>query len=404
MRKLNYQFDPDASYLISGGLGGLGRSIARWMASRGARYLILLSRSGLKASSSQTLANELRQLGVKVAAPPCDVSDADALRSALAHCAEEGMPPIKGCIQAAMVLRDSIFENMTHADFHTALRPKVQASWNLHTQLPTDMGFFILLSSLGGVIGNSGQSNYAAGNTYQDALARHRTAIGLPAASLDVGMMLQVGFVAETAKVAESLVAAGYTAMYEAELLAILDYLCDPAQPKHQDSPLRSQVLTGVTTQGMFRRKGFEEKDWMRRPEYCHLRQMDLEEDGAGCDGGDRGTAQSINYATAIPSAPSLVAAVQLVETGLIRKLSKVLFTAEQDIDPALPVYSAGVDSLVAVELKYWFLKELHAEVAVFNILSDESLSGLCGFAVARSPFWRGEEPSEKQRLPVEVK
>lgn len=404
MRKISYQFDPNASYLISGGLGGLGRSIARWMASRGARYLILLSRSGLKTSSAQTLANELEQLGVRVAAPPCDVSDADALQSALAHCADQGMPPIKGCIQAAMVLRDSILENMTHADFHTALRPKVQASWNLHAQLPTDLSFFILLSSLGGVVGNTGQSNYAAGNTYQDALARHRTALGLPAASLDVGMMLQVGFVAERAKVAESLIAAGYTAMYESELLAIIEYLCDPAQSARQASPLRSQILTGVTTQGMFRRKGFEEKDWMRRPEYSHLRQMDLEQEGASGDGENGGTAQSINYATAIPSAPSLAAGVQLVETGLIRKLSKVLFIAEQDIDPALPVYSAGVDSLVAVELKYWFLKELHSEVAVFNILSDESLSSLCGFAVAKSPFWKGEGPREEETLTVEFR
>lgn len=105
MVKTKYQLDPNASYLISGGLGGLGRSIARWMATRGARHLILLSRSGLRAPAAQALANELGQLGVRVAAPPCDVSDADALKSALAQCADEGMPPIKGCVQAAMVLR-----------------------------------------------------------------------------------------------------------------------------------------------------------------------------------------------------------------------------------------------------------------------------------------------------------
>jgi hypothetical protein len=366
--------------------------------------LILLSRSGLNAPASQTLANELGEMGVRVSAPPCDVSDAGALRDALAYCADEGMPPIKGCIQAAMVLRDSIFENMTHGDFHAALRPKVQASWNLHAQLPADLGFFILLSSLGGVIGNSGQSNYAAGNTYQDALARHRVARGLAAAALDVGMMLQVGFVAETAKVAESLVAAGYTAMYEAELLAILDYLCDPDQSRHRGSPLGSQILTGVTTQGMFRRKGFEEKDWMRRPEYCHLRQMDLEPDATAGDAGSGGTAQAINYAAALAGAASLAAAVGLVETGLIRKLSKVLFIAEQDIDAGLPVYAAGVDSLVAVEVKYWFLKELHAEVAVFNILSDETLRGLCGFAVERSPFWTSRDQGEEERVRVEIK
>jgi len=80
------------------------------------------------------------------------------------------------------------------------------------------------------------------------------------------------------------------------------------------------------------------------------------------------------------------------------------LFIAEQDIDAALPVYSAGVDSLVAVELKYWFLKELHAEVAVFNILSDETLRGLCGFAVERSPFWKGQGGGEEESGKIEVK
>ncbi|KAH6626290.1 phenolpthiocerol synthesis polyketide synthase ppsA [Chaetomium sp. MPI-SDFR-AT-0129] len=397
--KLPYQFDPHASYLLSGGLGGLGRSIARWMASRGARFLILLSRSGLASPAAQSLASELSQLGVRVAAPACDVSDPSALASALAYCSEtEKFPPIRGCIQGAMVLRDSIIENMTHADYHAALRPKVAASWNLHAQLPQTPGsldFFVLLSSLGGVIGNSGQSNYAAGNTYQDALARHRHARGLPASALDVGMMMQVGFVAEKAKIAESLIMAGYTAMYEAELLAILGFLCDPHQQQNSglttSSPLRSQILTGVTTQGVFRRKGFEEKNWMARPEFNYLRQLDSSTSSPSNSSSSNGDTQSINYATALPSLSSLSEATALVETGLIRKMSKALFIAEQDIDPALPVYAAGVDSLVAVELKYWFLKELHAEVAVFNILGGGTLRGLCGFAVGRSVYWRGE-------------
>ncbi|KAK4161309.1 hypothetical protein QBC43DRAFT_97854 [Cladorrhinum sp. PSN259] len=391
-----YSFDANASYVIAGGMGGLGRSLARWFASRGARHLILLSRSGLDTSAAQSLADELARLGVNIAAPSCDVSDADALRLALADCTNNrGMPPVKGCVQCAMVLRDSIFQNMTHADFHAALRPKVQASWNLHKQLPADLSFFILLSSLAGLAGNSGQSNYVAGNTYQDALARHRLVRGQSAASIDVGMMVQVGLVAESIKVAENLMRVGYMAIYEAELLSLMDRLCDPDPARRAaESPLSGQIPIGITTPGMFRRKGYEEKDWMRRPEFCHLRQMDLDDDSAHCkDAGGQGEGAdtNINYEVALAKAQSLSAAAELVQAGLIRKLSRALFIPEQDIDPAAAVHVAGVDSLVAVELKYWFLKETHAEVAVFNILGNDSLHDLCVFAVKKSPLWKGE-------------
>jgi hypothetical protein len=105
-----------------------------------------------------------------------------------------------------------------------------------------------------------------------------------------------------------------------------------------------------------------------------------------------------------LPSEPFLVVAVQLVEAGLIRKVSKVLFMAGKDIGPVLPVNSAGVDSLVPVELQYWFLKQLHAGLAVANILHDESSRGLCGFSVERSRFWKGDGGEEAERAADEVK
>jgi NAD(P)-dependent dehydrogenase (short-subunit alcohol dehydrogenase family) len=99
-----YNFDADATYLIAGGLGGLGRSIARWMADRNAKNLILLSRSGVQSKASQILLDDLEAKGVNVAAPPCDVTNLQALTSTLAAYSQT-MPPIQGCIQASMVLR-----------------------------------------------------------------------------------------------------------------------------------------------------------------------------------------------------------------------------------------------------------------------------------------------------------
>jgi NAD(P)-dependent dehydrogenase (short-subunit alcohol dehydrogenase family) len=98
-----YNFDPNSTYLISGGLGGIGRSIARWMVSRSARYLILLSRSKARSDEVVALLQELREQGVTVATPPCDVGDRQSLQKALKEC--ERMPPIRGCVQASMVLK-----------------------------------------------------------------------------------------------------------------------------------------------------------------------------------------------------------------------------------------------------------------------------------------------------------
>ena len=106
LKKEAYRFSENFTYLIAGGLGGLGRSIARWMVQRGAKSLILLSRSGLKAEAAKELVQELRLGGAQVETPACDISDAESLSAVLRDCATRA-PPVKGCIQASMVLRVS---------------------------------------------------------------------------------------------------------------------------------------------------------------------------------------------------------------------------------------------------------------------------------------------------------
>lgn len=103
-KKPSWYFDQNATYVVSGGLGGLGRSIARWMMSRGAKHLLLLSRSGTKDEAATALLDELKENGVNAAAPPCDISDEAALVSVLAKYAQ-AFPPVKGCIQGSMVLK-----------------------------------------------------------------------------------------------------------------------------------------------------------------------------------------------------------------------------------------------------------------------------------------------------------
>ncbi|KAL8725436.1 MAG: hypothetical protein Q9181_006418 [Wetmoreana brouardii] len=195
-----YHFDANASYVIAGGLGGLGQSIARWMASHRARHLILLGSSNPIRKAGKVLVDELRAQGVSVATPPCDVSDSAALKHALNHC-RETMPPIKGCIQGAMVLKDAAFANMSRENFDAVLGPFLESAFTT----PDGYGFLVLLSSITGITGNYGQANYAAGNTYQDALAQYRVTHGQKAVSADLSNIRSVGYLAERHELATAL-------------------------------------------------------------------------------------------------------------------------------------------------------------------------------------------------------
>lgn len=167
-----------------------------------------------------------------------------------------------------------MFENMSIDDWHTAIKPKVDASWNLHqVLLDKDLDFFILLSSTSGIVGNRGQSNYCAGNTYQDALARYRVSQGLPATSLDLGMILSVGFVAENAELIGHLRAEGFTAMREEEFHALLDGLCGPSGSS-VPSLLKSQICLGLELPEALAQRGIEAPGWQHDPLFSHLFQM----------------------------------------------------------------------------------------------------------------------------------
>ncbi|KAK7733693.1 putative PKS/NRPS-like protein biosynthetic cluster [Cytospora paraplurivora] len=380
-RKDTYDLDQNASYVISGGLGGLGRSISRWMASRGAKNLILLSRSGNTTSSSRELVSDLESLGVRVATPPCNVSDLAALEAALAECQANGMPPVKGCIQGSMVLKDSLFVNMSLEDYYAAVRPKVQASWNLHNTLPKELDFFILLSSISTIWGNRGQSNYNMGNCFQDALARYRVLNGLKAHVLDVGMVLSVGYVAENKEDLVNLMRhIGAEGTRQEELHAILNELCDPSLPV--PSLLKTQVSLGLQLPEARALQGLEPCGWMADPLVRHLHQIRT---GYGETGAGEGGNSAANYGLMLTAAESFEAACEVVYDAIAQKLVNALNISAGDVDPNKPLHGMGVDSLVAVELRTWILKHLDADIAVFDLMETSSMRALAALVASRS-------------------
>lgn len=278
---------------------------------------------------------------------------------------------------------------MSLDDFHTAIKPKVQGSWNLHTLLPSDLDFFILLSSGAGVTGNRGQANYCIGNTYQDALAQYRVFKGLKGIALDLGMILSVGFAAENDDVMGNLRASGFSAIREEEYLAILDYVCNPALPLQ--SALKSQVATGMETPAALKNKGIEEPFWMRDPLFRTFYQM-----GTSTTNGDEDV-DAVDYEKLLATAESLAAAEAVVCEGLVNKFCRALSIEAEEVDTGKPMHAYGVDSLVAVELRSCFAKEMGAEVAVFDIMGSGSIRDLVGIVAGKSRFVNGEVKGAKQ-------
>ncbi|KAH8893023.1 hypothetical protein GQ53DRAFT_861382 [Thozetella sp. PMI_491] len=372
----------DATYLLPGGLGGLGRALARRMARKGAKHIVFTSRTGASNTKARQLLDDLEDDGVRTQSFACDIADPEALRTVISslRSGDSAFPPICGVVTFAMQLQDTPFERMTAHDFHAAVRPKVQATQNLHDQLQgNDLDFFICMSSLGGVIGSMTQANYNAGNAFQDALAHHRRKVlGLRATSIDLGIVVDAGYAAETDK-AGHYIAMGMTGLTEEDVLTAIG-VAMASGTGGQDSAAvdhllgaGTQAIVGLPTGGTLKRGGHVDIDpfWLSDARFGPVRTHGTQEAG-------RTLTEAVdNLAEKLSSAMSLEEARTAVCETLMRRLARALMIDVVDLDPARPANAYGVDSLVAVEIRAWAFKEVKSIVSVFDVLSSIPLMDL---------------------------
>lgn len=263
--------------------------------------------------------------------------------------------------------------SLTH--YNAAVQPKVQGTWNLHELLQyTDLDFFIMLSSISGFGGNASQTNYAAGSTFQDALARHRTSKHQPAVSIDLGMVKSVGVVSEMKKVADRLTRLGLRALEENEVLRLVEAaIREPLRTLNS-----SQIVTGIPPSFI---RSTSDIFWNKDVRFSGLENVVRSSDH-GKDSSQNGSG---DLKTQLVAATTLKEAVDHIAIAMTKKLSEMFIIPESDIDLSVPLAKFGVDSLIAVELRNWIMAHIDAECSVFDVMQSTSLVALAGKVAAQS-------------------
>ena len=372
-KKAEKLFSTNGTYVIIGGLGGLGRFVCSWMVANGAKKLVSISRNGLTSKEAQEAFSAINVSGASLEVMIADACDREAISNVLGQIRKGNA--IKGVINMAMLLGDAPLVDMAGWQWDRSLRLKIDSSWILHEETLDDpLEFFIMYSSIASVLGNRNQAGYNVGNTFLNALATYRHSLGLPGISIALGAMseyrssnidfshynsnfstAEAGVLHELGRenLLQTLSRSGLSHLRKNDLAKIMEAAITESHC-HSD---RSLILTGLEMFECIDGKLVGSQDqtqlyWTDLPEFGHLQSHSLSEATNKPD-------RQLNLQERIQSLNKEEARITLLE-AFLDFLSKLLGFATSTFNPTSPLSMCGLDSLSAVSCQYWFYKGSH--------------------------------------------
>ncbi len=350
-------FRADGTYIVTGGLGGLGPEIARWMVSLGARRLILMGRTPLPPrsewdrlrDSAQARAisaiREMEGLGAAIRAESIDVGDAAAMRQFFANYNKECDSPIRGVVHAAGILQHTLVANAAEENFRELFRAKVDGAWNLHEALANaPLDFFVLFSSASSVLSSPRLGPYAAANSFLDSLAAYRASIGMPALSVNWGAWSETGMgVRDDAASVRELGERGMGGIKTDEGMDCLGRLLSTHIAQCSVLPVDWQKWAE-------RYPAYMEKPFLSTIAH-ELKSSQASGDRAvdSCAAQTQKSPVLVDQLAHAPESARLSVVREFVHATAVRVLG---FNADRQIDSTIPLNGFGLDSLMALEFR----------------------------------------------------
>ena len=370
-------------YLMIGCLGGLGRSLSRWMMRRGARNFVFLSRSGLKNPVAQDLVHDLCEQGGVAEVVRGDVGNIEDVERAI----RAARQPIGGVVQAAMGLSEALWSAMSNTSWHAAIRPKIQGTWNLHNTLrdgarDAQLDFFVMTSSISGTVGTATESNYCSGNAFVDSFARYRNSLGLPGISVGLGMISEVGYLHEHPDIERLMQRKGISAINEDEMLQIMDMAFTHQHPRtwehRYDNLSSSHLLTGVEFMGLKEQRdhGFEGDNHVLADPRASLfaaafaRSTNAAADGAASIIAGHRLPEDVAKELRDGSSASMHDAVRTI---VAKKIANLILLPVAELRPEQPLGEFGVDSMLAAEFRTFIFNAFEVDVPFMTLLAKNT-------------------------------
>ena len=349
-------FNPEATYLITGGLGGFGLVLVHWLVDNGARHLVIVSRSGASSQTAKAAVEALHDKGINVMVAKADVSNEEQVARVFSEM--KCMPPLKGVFHAAAILNDGLLKDQNLERYYQVMGSKLLGAWILHNlTLDMPLDYFVLYSSVTSVLGNQGSGNYVAANCFVDSLAYYRRKIGLPALTVNWGVIADVGMAARETFIRHHLERNGLIALYSGYGLKLLGKLLQEKAIQVTVAPINWQ-------------QWFKFHETGARPRFSILAQENLESTSEETVSSDTNFFRTV-LAEAKPEEHR-----QIAEKYLRERVARVLGMSPAKLDIHKTFTTLGLDSLMAIEMRSQ-LEGLGMAVSVSTLLEGTTVVGL---------------------------